>query len=93
MTGSTDWGLVKTPDGVGITGVYSRSEEAPLKTANFRPDDKAFEGAAKYSDWKFQYSPINVLSPYALPRQSGDPLKGSNPAAPVPNAGAGPSGV
>ena len=67
MTGSTEWGLVKTPDGAGIAGVYSRSEDAPLKTANFQPDDKEFEGAAKYSDWKFQYLPI-ARPPAAQPR-------------------------
>ena len=59
MTGSMEWGLVKTPDGVGIAGVYSRSEDAPFKIANFQPDDKEFEGAARYSDWKFQYTSIS----------------------------------
>jgi type II secretory pathway pseudopilin PulG len=51
LTGK-QWGLVKAPDG-GILGVHSLSEEEPLKLAGFRPRDAAFEGARKYSDWKF----------------------------------------
>ena len=55
ITGDADWGLVQVA-GSGITGVYSLSEEAPLKSSNFRLMDVAFEGAAKYSDWKFVYT-------------------------------------
>ena len=57
ITWKTEWGLVKTPDGNAILGVYSLSEEAPLKTKNFEPADRAFEGATRYSDWKFVYKP------------------------------------
>jgi hypothetical protein len=88
MTGTMEWGLVKTPDGAGIAGVYSRSEDAPLKTANFQPDDREFEGAARYSEWKFRYRPINV-PPVSQP-QAGD--AGKN-AAPLPLTGAGKAGV
>jgi type II secretory pathway pseudopilin PulG len=59
MTRSAEWGLVRTPDGNGIIGVYSLSEEAPLKTANFGPGYIEFEGAVSYSKWKFVYSPVN----------------------------------
>jgi type II secretory pathway pseudopilin PulG len=52
MTGTTDWGLVRGPNG-DIYGVYSHSEEKPIKQANFRVADNAFEKQAKYSDWKF----------------------------------------
>ena len=51
-----DWGIVKAPDG-GIMGVHSYSEDRPLKSANFRPRDKAFEATAKYADWKFVVTP------------------------------------
>jgi type II secretory pathway pseudopilin PulG len=57
MTWKAEWGLVTTPDGRAILGVYSLSEEAPLKTGRFLPADRAFEGAEKYSDWKFVYKP------------------------------------
>ena len=56
ITGSREWGFVKAPDG-GIMGVHSRSEEKPLKVARFRPTQQGFEGAEKYSDWKFVFSP------------------------------------
>jgi type II secretory pathway pseudopilin PulG len=52
MTGSDEWGLVTGPNGE-ILGVYSRSEDAPLKRANFRVADEAFEGKTKYSQWVF----------------------------------------
>lgn len=78
MTANMEWGLVKTPDGGGIAGVYSRSEDTPFKTANFQPDDKEFEGAAKYSDWKFQYLPID-RPPASQPPQAG---AGSGAGAP-----------
>jgi len=51
-----DWGLEKAPDG-GILGVYSVSDEKPFKRAGFKPRDRAFDGAQKYSDWKFVYVP------------------------------------
>lgn len=52
ITGSTEWGLVTGPDGE-IFGVYSRSEDAPLKKGNFRLADRNFEGKKKYSEWVF----------------------------------------
>jgi type II secretory pathway pseudopilin PulG len=57
MTGKTEWGFVKGPDG-GIGGVYSLSEDKPLKVAGFKLRDASLEGAQKYSDWKFTYSPV-----------------------------------
>ena len=56
MTGKSEWGFVKGPDG-GIGGVYSLSEERPLKIAGFKLRDASLEGAQKYSDWKFSYTP------------------------------------
>jgi len=56
MTGKSEWGLVKGPEG-GIVGVYSLSEGAPKKVANFAFANREFEGATKYSDWKFVYNP------------------------------------
>jgi len=52
LTGKPEWGVVKTPSG-GIYGVYSLSEETPIKQNNFRPVDQNFEGKTKYSDWVF----------------------------------------
>ena len=55
ITGEAEWGLVQVA-GSGITGVYSLSQDVPIKSSNFRLADAAFEGAAKYSDWKFVYT-------------------------------------
>ena len=56
ITGDTDWGLVEAPGG-GVMGVFSRSEEMPLKTGNFSFRNQEFADAARYADWKFAYSP------------------------------------
>lgn len=65
--GGKEWGLVKAPDG-GISGVFSLSEERPLKTGNFRLRDAGFESAKRYADWKFAYSPAGPGSaPARLP--------------------------
>jgi type II secretory pathway pseudopilin PulG len=52
MTGSVEWGLI-IGSGGEIYGVYSLSEDEPIKKAHFRLADKAFEGKTKYSDWVF----------------------------------------
>ena len=41
VTGKSEWGLVRAPEG-GIMGVYSLSEREPLKRANFEPEDADF---------------------------------------------------
>lgn len=56
MTGGSEWGLVKAPQG-GIMGIYSLSQGAPLKTGNFHPADKGLEGKQKYAEWVFFYMP------------------------------------
>lgn len=56
ITGSTQWGLLKGPNGE-IFGVYSLSEEEPVKKSGFSMADQKFEGCKKYSDWVFMYSP------------------------------------
>ena len=66
ITGKVQWGLIKTPDG-SIVGIYSLSDKAPIKTANFLPEDKIFENKQRYSDWKFvqTFGTANVASPGA----------------------------
>ena len=56
LTGKKDWGLVEVP-GVGIRGVYSKSDLKPVKTTNFPAIYQSFSGAKTYSDWKFVYVP------------------------------------
>ncbi|TCV89530.1 type II secretion system protein [Sulfurirhabdus autotrophica] len=56
LTKSKEWGLVESPDG-GIMGVYSLSEDVPLKQNNFKMADQDLEGKSKYTEWKFIYVP------------------------------------
>jgi type II secretory pathway pseudopilin PulG len=56
LTGEANWGLVEAPGG-GVMGVYSRSEDAPIKTGNFLLKNQEFEKAERYADWKFVHSP------------------------------------
>lgn len=77
ITGSEDWGLVKGPTGE-ITGVFSLSEEMPLKRGNFRRIDAKFEDKEKYSEWVFVYTPTQSSTtvkaiPPATPQASGKP--------------------
>jgi type II secretory pathway pseudopilin PulG len=78
ITGKNDWGQVKGPDG-GIMGVYSSSAERPFKTAGFGVYNKEFEGAGKYSDWKFVYAPAAAQVPGQVPPQ---PLRPTAPGVP-----------
>lgn len=55
VTGQAEWGLVRR-DG-GIAGVYSLSEAQPYKMAGFDLSNAAFEGAARYADWVFDFEP------------------------------------
>jgi type II secretory pathway pseudopilin PulG len=50
MTNNLDWGLVRSGD--RITGVYSRSQAAPLRK-NHAGKNENFNGAERYSDWVF----------------------------------------
>jgi type II secretory pathway pseudopilin PulG len=63
-----EWALVKAPDG-GILGVHSPSEAKPFKLGGFKARDAAFEGAQKYSDWKFIVQPTGPTPPSARPAQ------------------------
>ncbi len=54
VTGSSEWGLIKGPNGE-IFGVHSLSEDEPLKKSGFSLADSRFEGRTKYSDWVFMY--------------------------------------
>lgn len=56
ITGGEKWGIVAASDG-GIAGVFSLSEQPPLKIAGFTGANAKFENAERYSDWKFVYAP------------------------------------
>jgi type II secretory pathway pseudopilin PulG len=75
LTGA-EWVAIKGPDG-GVQGVHSASEIAPLKIANFRVRDASFEGAAKYSGWKFIHTPAPA-KPAAAPPEPAVKARQSN---------------
>jgi type II secretory pathway pseudopilin PulG len=81
MTGK-EWVVIKGADG-GIQGVQSASEDAPLKVAGFRVRDASFEGATKYSEWKFIHTPPAAAAAPAKPSTA-------NPGAAKPGAEAAP---
>jgi type II secretory pathway pseudopilin PulG len=53
---SRPWGLVLAPDG-GIMGVYSQSEQAPLRRRAVPGLQYAVVPALRYRDWRFIYFP------------------------------------
>lgn len=68
ITGKSQWGMVTGPEG-GIVGVYSLSEDSPLKRNNFKKDSESFADAKHYSDWKFVYVPSDLSPLPLLPKQ------------------------
>jgi type II secretory pathway pseudopilin PulG len=54
LTGTTEWGLVKEPDG-GLSGVYSLDQAQPFKSGNFPPAYEQFGEARSYRDWVFRF--------------------------------------
>jgi type II secretory pathway pseudopilin PulG len=84
ITGSRDWGLVTVGD--QIVGVYSRSEDKPLKIENFAPEDSAFAGTAAYSDWRFVYAPATAAAaePAAAANSAQASPAGNQPIAAPP---------
>jgi len=85
LTGK-EWGIVKGPDG-GIMGVYSQSEDKPIKVAGFTLANRDFENAGKYSDWKFVFNPATQQVPVPT---SGPQGAQAPPQQPVPTTGAQP---
>jgi hypothetical protein len=77
LTGK-EWMVIKGADG-GVQGVYSPSEQAPLKIAGFRVRDASLEGAQKYSDWKFIHTP--PAAPAQPAAKPGAAKPGAEPSA------------
>ena len=66
MTGTTEWGLMKGPDG-GIMGVFSLSKGEPLKRTNFALTDAGLPAGGTYADWKFAYVAAPIVAPPPKP--------------------------
>ena len=55
ITGSTDWGLVL--QGQRIVGVYSPSDDKPVKQTGFDALHSGFEYRGSYREWAFVFVP------------------------------------
>lgn len=53
ITGSTQWGMILSPENNRIIGVYSQSEQEPIKISGFPSPFEQFEGKHHYSEWIF----------------------------------------
>ena len=80
-----EWNVTKDPVR-GIVGVFSSSDDTPLKQANFPRGLEDFEGKTKYSDWKFG------LKQAGTPGTPGAPGTGA-PVAPPGPGGTGAGGI
>lgn len=81
MTGQAEWGLVKI--GNRIAGVYSLSEDRPLKVAGL--PFQGVEGDGTYMDWKFVYQEGMRAGQSAAPVTGGavGPAGTGLPGAPI----------
>jgi type II secretory pathway pseudopilin PulG len=76
ITGSTEWGLLRTGD--RISGVYSLSEAEPIKKTGFPSAYQFFHDKTSYRDWVFAFvgprrSGVVTPNAPAAPAASGIP--------------------
>jgi type II secretory pathway pseudopilin PulG len=64
-----EWDLVRAIDG-GIAGVASASTDEPMKQANFPKQFEKFASAKSYSDWVFEYVPLQARAPHTGARST-----------------------
>jgi type II secretory pathway pseudopilin PulG len=53
LTGKEEWGLVTMPGIPGIAGVYSLSEDKPIKVGSFDVAFQHFKDKESYREWQF----------------------------------------
>jgi type II secretory pathway pseudopilin PulG len=80
MTRSANWGEIRLAGGQ-LVGVYSQSNDTPLKTSGFAWRDKQFAGKERYSEWEFR-SALPAANPVLQPNGS---YITPGAAGPVPN--------
>jgi hypothetical protein len=66
ITRRNDWALLMSPEG-GVMGLHSRSEQEPIRQANFSAPFEHFNRLKKYSDWVFYYYPGPASQPFLQP--------------------------
>lgn len=95
MTNKADWGEIHLPGGQ-LVGIYSQSNDAPLKVAEFRLRDKDFADKTRYSEWVFRSAlpaANPILSPnggYSTSSTSPQGIGSSTPQRPLIPTRSGP---
>jgi type II secretory pathway pseudopilin PulG len=77
MRNEPSWGTVLSPGG-GIMGVYSLSQDEPLKKQGFKEIQSGLDKAGSYSDWRFVYTPFMSPTPALALGAAGEPPKAVN---------------
>lgn len=91
MTGRADWVTILDAQG-RIVGVHSRSSKAPLKRAGFDSEQRGFDKARRYADWRFSAVGEPALHLAAHAAQTAAPAAAhAAPAAPTPAPAAAPT--
>jgi type II secretory pathway pseudopilin PulG len=79
LTGQMDWCLIKTEDGRGILGIYSPSQETPIRVDHFPDEVFHFKGKTSYAQWVFVYGVVCTDSGCEITRAQLDPRCGNQP--------------
>lgn len=56
VTRRAEWGIVRAPDG-GVAGIYSLSQDRPIRTGGPDLDLYGVRPAQSYAEWRFVYQP------------------------------------
>ncbi len=81
LTGTQKWGLVMSPDGKGIVGVYSLAQGKPIKIGNFETIYQGFTDKTSYADWVFTSIPPALAVPVGTVTVPGTQPATNAPAA------------
>ena len=95
MTGNSEWGISRSEDTKRIEGVYSLSDDRPIKVANFDFRYQGFEGKSSYRQWVFTRLQTNTAGMVGVdggssggralidPRESMGEREATSPAQPA----------
>jgi type II secretory pathway pseudopilin PulG len=60
MTNNAEWGIINAPQG-GVMGIYSISNEKPIKQDGFAEVNIHLANRRHYSEWQFFYAPQPIV--------------------------------
>jgi type II secretory pathway pseudopilin PulG len=82
LSASGNWGLVK--QGNALIGVYSQAQGTPFRTSGFTVEQRGFDNASRYADWRFIAPAATAASGAAASSPSGNSPSGPRTPAPAP---------